>query len=306
MENGSGEDTVKTNTAKIFEGVLAAVVCLGCAAPARAFWTDGGEGGGALGQLGLTPEAAMEEGAVPSANEPAGAAGLTLPEEQNDQTPLDPANRLMAAALGADWEARLIKLQRDAWRDGSRAFESKELFLARLAVEQVVARSPRPAEDAARIIFAMDNFARQQGRGLWGRSEQELALRFLIEPALDVKGALDEMKTMKYQCVRIVNTYLRNYLGLQQKAIFSFEIPGFDSSVAAKEMLPPTRELRQVVDFLNNSEDTMMFVIDERSEEALMKQPLEERLRQIDKIAAQLKGAVAGQFGLHYLTFIIH
>ncbi len=43
---------MKTNTAKAFAGVLAAAVCLGCTAPARASWT-GGQGGGALEQLGL-------------------------------------------------------------------------------------------------------------------------------------------------------------------------------------------------------------------------------------------------------------
>lgn len=45
---------MRTNTAKIFAGVLAAAVCLGLAAPARAFWTEGGQGGGAFEQLGIS------------------------------------------------------------------------------------------------------------------------------------------------------------------------------------------------------------------------------------------------------------
>lgn len=47
---------MKTNKAVIFAGVLAAVFCLGPAAPARAFWTDGGQGGTALDQLGLAAD----------------------------------------------------------------------------------------------------------------------------------------------------------------------------------------------------------------------------------------------------------
>lgn len=42
------------NISKISASVLSAAVCLGCAAPARAFWPAGGEGGGALEQLGLS------------------------------------------------------------------------------------------------------------------------------------------------------------------------------------------------------------------------------------------------------------
>lgn len=56
---------MKTNTSKIFAGVLAAAVCLGCAARARAFWTDGGQGGGALEQLGLSADVKNEEPALP-------------------------------------------------------------------------------------------------------------------------------------------------------------------------------------------------------------------------------------------------
>lgn len=47
---------MKANTAKLLLGVLAAGVCLGLAAPAPAFWTGGGQGGGAVEQLGLSAE----------------------------------------------------------------------------------------------------------------------------------------------------------------------------------------------------------------------------------------------------------
>lgn len=50
---------MKKNPAKSVTGVLAAAVCLGLAAPARAFWTEGGLAGGSLEQLGLSAGAEL-------------------------------------------------------------------------------------------------------------------------------------------------------------------------------------------------------------------------------------------------------
>lgn len=54
-----------TKMMKVCAGVLTAA-CLGQAAPARAFWTDGGQGGGALEQLGVTAEADNRELPAPT------------------------------------------------------------------------------------------------------------------------------------------------------------------------------------------------------------------------------------------------
>lgn len=48
---------MKTNMLKICSGILAAAACLGLAGRAQAFWTSGGQVGGALEQLGIAAEA---------------------------------------------------------------------------------------------------------------------------------------------------------------------------------------------------------------------------------------------------------
>lgn len=66
---------MKTNTSKLFAGVLAAAICLGQAGQARAFWTDSGPADSAAGQLGITAEesgmsAISLKGVQPAAVEP--------------------------------------------------------------------------------------------------------------------------------------------------------------------------------------------------------------------------------------------
>lgn len=63
---------MKTGTAKIFAGVLAAAICLGWPGGARAFWTEGGEGGGALAQLGITADSDVN-----GPQHAAGSVGIT-------------------------------------------------------------------------------------------------------------------------------------------------------------------------------------------------------------------------------------
>lgn len=69
----AGQNYMKTDTGKIFAGALAAALCLGRAAPARAFWTDGGQGGGALEQLGLSTDV-KDEAPLPVPEAVAGPA----------------------------------------------------------------------------------------------------------------------------------------------------------------------------------------------------------------------------------------
>lgn len=57
---------MRTDALKIYAGVLAAAVCLGSTVQARAFWTEGGESGGALEQLGLAAGADDNDVPVPA------------------------------------------------------------------------------------------------------------------------------------------------------------------------------------------------------------------------------------------------
>lgn len=61
---------MKTKKARMLTGILAVAVCAGWTVSARAFWTDGGQAGGALEQLGVSagPEAG-EAVAVPAVAE---------------------------------------------------------------------------------------------------------------------------------------------------------------------------------------------------------------------------------------------
>lgn len=47
---------MRINRKNILSDVLAMAVCLGCTAQARPFWLDGGQGGGAVEQLGISEE----------------------------------------------------------------------------------------------------------------------------------------------------------------------------------------------------------------------------------------------------------
>lgn len=57
---------MKTKTLKLVAGILTAAVCLGWTLPARAFRTDGGQGGNAAEQLGFAPVTAGAAGAAPA------------------------------------------------------------------------------------------------------------------------------------------------------------------------------------------------------------------------------------------------
>lgn len=72
---------MKINISRTFAGVLSAAVCLGWTGQARAFWTNGGQGGGALEQLGVSSEAqdfgdiGVGSGYVPTPGQDSGDVG---------------------------------------------------------------------------------------------------------------------------------------------------------------------------------------------------------------------------------------